>query len=394
MIINLKRHVGRVDVRSIGVCVDESQTHGVTDILHIFKFSTIRSTLYAQKIMVEVNIPVAEKEQHFLFKATPIPVQMGQINVISSVHSTYFLLNWDKTKYIAMSKQQLDNGKMLASGEMLYRPTVTTLLNMDEICEWQILLEGSKSQTACHLMPFMDRNVIITITENEMLFVYLEENTTIYEMCNGTHFEQRKLHGRGTILLDPNCEFKTESFLIRPQKIIGMNATQMMLPIVKFGKQMISNWNQNLINRLGKTSEPIKKLNFIQNSVELQKIMESTGKLVENADREWKMDILQDETSSYSLLSGIIGSISIFATILTTGVVIFYKCNMFGCLLRSIIGRSSNAQLESDGTLTFDLPQVLAPKLRSNQTNSVQPGGGQVIRHQLNDGTSETTIVF
>lgn len=48
------------------------------DIFHIFRFSSIKSTLYAQKILFEVNIPVVEKEQYRLFKATPIPIHIAE----------------------------------------------------------------------------------------------------------------------------------------------------------------------------------------------------------------------------------------------------------------------------------------------------------------------------
>lgn len=356
------------------------------DIFHIFKFSTIKSTLFARKILVEITIPIAEKEQYNLFKATPIPMQVGSMEMIVSVHSKFFLLNWDKTKYIPMSNQQLDNGKMLANGDMLYRPTVTTLLNSDEICEWQILLEGTKSQTACHVVPFLERNIIMTITENEMLFVSLDQNTTIYETCNNTQFDQRKIQGRGTIILDPNCSFKTENFSIRPHKTNGMNETQVILPIVKFNENLIK-WNIDALEKVSAIKRNGKKLNVIQNAVELQLIMDSTKKLVENADHEWKMEEMKNESGSISFMAGLIGSFSILVSVMTIGGLIFYKCNVFNCLLRAIIGKSTAAQVEPDGSLILDLPQVLAPKLKN--TGRTQLREGQTLHQQLNETSIE-----
>lgn len=343
------------------------------DIFHIFKFSTLRSTLFARKIMVEVNIPIAENEQYYLFKATPIPIRIELVNMVVSVNSNYFLLNWDNTKYIPMSRSQMDNGRMLASGEMLYSPTVTTMLNSEEICEWQILLKGPKIQTACHLTPFLERNVIITVKENEMLFVELAEETLVYETCNGTQFDQKNIHGRGLINLDPNCLFKTENFLIRPHKNSGMNATQIILPTVQFNEHMLTRWDGQAMGKFGKATIFGKKLNIIQNSNEFQRILDTTRDLTENAKKEWKFEKMQGESNSISILSGVISAFSIFATILTIASIFFYKFNLFGCILRAIIKRSTATQIESDGTLTLELPNRLAPKSKRNQTLKLAP---------------------
>lgn len=44
------------------------------NILKVFKFSMIFSSLYDNKLMMEVNIPITEREEYNLYKATPIPI--------------------------------------------------------------------------------------------------------------------------------------------------------------------------------------------------------------------------------------------------------------------------------------------------------------------------------
>lgn len=62
--------------------------------------------LIPKEQLVKVNIPEAENEIFFLYRTMPIPMQMGSISMISAVYSTYFLFNWDNTKYVPMSKLQ------------------------------------------------------------------------------------------------------------------------------------------------------------------------------------------------------------------------------------------------------------------------------------------------
>lgn len=114
--------------------------------LTIFKAATFKATLFNNRIIVEINIPIAEREQFHLFKTTPIPVISNNNTFITTPFSTFFLLNTDQTKYIAISKKQMDSGILLSNGEMLYKPTSTILLNDDKICEWKILKNPDQLQ--------------------------------------------------------------------------------------------------------------------------------------------------------------------------------------------------------------------------------------------------------
>lgn len=71
---------------------------------------------------------------------------------------------------------------------------------------------------------------------------------------------------------------------------------------------------------------------------------------------------------------------------------IFYKCNMFNCLLRAIIGRSTSAQVESDGSLTFDLPHFLAPKIKREKSSNKNLNRNQTTNEQQDDNLVGTGI--
>lgn len=47
--------------------------------LNIFKFSTIRATLYRDKMLIEINIPKVDRESYKIYEIIPIPFKFGNI---------------------------------------------------------------------------------------------------------------------------------------------------------------------------------------------------------------------------------------------------------------------------------------------------------------------------
>lgn len=152
------------------------------------------------------------------------------------------------------------------------------------------------------------------------------------------------MKGRLTIKLDPNCSFKTESFLIRPHKISGWNETEIKLPTIQLGNEFFVNINKETLENLVYRNQSLNELKIIQNPEELDKIVMSARAMVERANQELKLQEIHYDSSAWSLATGMIGSVSIFGVVATISTFIFYKCNLFGCFLRAIIKRSTAAQ--------------------------------------------------
>lgn len=131
------------------------------------------------------------------------------------------------------------------------------------------------------------------------------------------------------------------------------------------------------IKKLQSKSDHIIGTTVIQNNEDLQRIIDLTKNLVKNANHELKFSEIHYASTSTSWFFGIISAASIFriSAVVITG--IFYKCNLFNCILRAIIKRSTDVQVEHDGTLTLGLPTVLVPKLDIEQP----------IHNQLNNHT-------
>lgn len=302
-------------------------------------------------------------------------------------------MNWDHTKYIPMTQKQLDNGRMMSDNEILYKPTSTTILSSEDTCEWQILIQGSKVFEACQFVPIPKQNMLITIAENDLLFGSFLKNTTLFETCNNTLYTQRNVQGRIIFKLDPNFSFKTERFMIKPHKTTSWNATEIMLPTVEFNKHLIIKLNEETIERLNWTNGSWKELNVIENTDQISQIIEMARNSVEKANQEAKLQNIHYDANTISFASGIMGSISIFGIIITVISMAIYKCNLFGCIIRVVLKRGTNAHVELDGVLTLDMPQNLIPKLKG-KGNGQQATNVKSAKQQLNGGTIETKISF
>lgn len=322
--------------------------------LLIFKSATFKSTLYNQRIIIKITIPIAEREQLFLYKATPIPILINETQFITTPLSPFFLLNTDQTKYIPISKKQLNLGTLLPNGEMLYRPTSTILLK-DEICEWKILKDPQPAAItqSCHFTPWLNPNTIIPILENKIIFISTTKTVNIFEKCDGGDYNFRPIRGRGTITLDPKCSIRTNDFIIHSHQTITLNVTQIIAPTI----------NINIDIPFPDINQKLSKANnnhtiIIHDQTELQNIIDTSNQLVERTGKEFKLQQIHYDSNSTSIFSGLLSGILSSTTLLIIlgGIILLTlrKYNPVNFMLSKILGQTSNIQ-HSNGTVIIDM---------------------------------------
>lgn len=357
-----------VDLKFINEQLESTQQLPINpnteDAYHIFKYSGILSTIHEGKLLMEISIPIAEREKFRLYKATPIPMLVNQNYVITSIHSTYFLLNRDYTKYIPLDKKQLGMGNMMANGQMLYRPTTTILLSPKNICEWKLINDKTDIMNSCHFSPFVHPNSLITILENDIFYLAIHNETTLYEACNGTDFFPRHLKHSGTIRLDPGCTIKTANYIIRGHQTIRINSSSLVLPSIQPLKLNLAIFNSTILEKIW--DQPTSnELTIIHNADELNHLIKKSNELYAMASDDLKIDEIHYDSTSNSLFSGafsgLVSSLVVFITIGGILLGIFYKANLFSCLLRAIIKRSTISEADGEG-FTLELPKNLTPK--------------------------------
>lgn len=324
------------------------------NVVHIYSFCKTQSTLFNKKLMVEISIPIADREEYTLFKATPIPVKTQHGQMLATVSSTFFLLNSERTKYIALTEKQLKQGHMLSDNETLYQPTSPAILRDDLICEWKIMAEQDFDSLtkSCNFMPFADHNLLISITENELYFTTSPNGSNIWEKCGNDDYTVYHIPDRGTIQIDPECAIKTSSYIIQAHKIKRIKATKIITPTIS---------TQNLSNNYIQELSMMRKLNFssinpivIHNQGEIEKLAKSAHLLVTQASHEIKLEKANYESTQMSIFAGLATSGSVIGVLILTTLCICWRINLLSCLINCLAKRTS-FETDHHGVVTLNL---------------------------------------
>lgn len=351
--------------------------------LHVFKYADITSILVDEMLITEILIPVAEREQFWLYKVTPIPIDTENGRLIAKIPNTYFLINMDQTKYIPLSKEELNRGKMLSHDEILYTPTASIQLKYENVCAWKLLLESSleAALTACNFVPLIKNDVILTIIDNESYFASMMSETKIWEICDAQQASQREVSGRFIINLNPGCSVKTTSYIIKPHKVHTRNNTQIISP-----KMVVTQSTINELRELAKLKTS--NLNFtrhqsiyIHNEEEMQHFIQQSDAIVNAARHDYRLDQLKYNTANILDSPWVIALILI--TIISISIIfliVLSKFNAFSLILSFFnIGR----QTESFIANLEDKNEYNSKKYKKTPKNHRKPPNHQ--SHESND---------
>lgn len=303
--------------------------------LQIFKYAEITSMLVDEILITEILIPIAEQEIYTLYKVTPIPIDTSNGRLIIKLTEQYFLLNFDQTKFIPLSRAELDRGKMLAHNQMLYAPTSSTQLKYENVCSWKLFMERTlgAAMTACNLVPLVKTDVIITIIENEIYFVSSLNPTPMWEMCNNDQSTQSDVQGRIIINLNPGCSIKTTNYIIKSHKVHIQNSTQLITPELLTSQTTIMELKQLAKIKTSNLNLTEHGAIYIHNREEMQGFIEHSDALVNAARHQFSLNALEykdnlfDSPLSLGLFS--LATISVGVTIL----LILLKFNVFTTIM-------------------------------------------------------------
>lgn len=166
--------------------------------------------------------------------------------------------------------------------------------------------------------------------------------------------------------MDADCYFKSDKYIIRPHKVRIINGSEIILPTIPVNEMNWANLSTELFTKL--QSNYLTGFTVIHNAEEMEKIMDLTKNLVKNANHELKLTELQYDSTSTSWWSGIFSAISIFGIVTSVIGFSFYKLNLLNCIIRTIIRKSTDIQMEPDGSFSFGLSHNIMPKMEANNT--------------------------
>lgn len=219
---------------------------------HIYKITSVRSTLINKKIMIEMSIPILEKDEFKLFKAIPIPIPFDNYFIIMEPSSKYFLLNSDNLQYIPLEEDELNNCKHTLENQLICTPYSPINYNREQICELNILpmVNLDKVYEKCNFKIIPKTNYIIQINHQDKYYCVIDKQYTLTSKCKDGNTETEVIQTSGILEVEQNCIITTDDIKIRSHNVKYFNDTRLIVPKYSLSKASINSLNNlNLSER-------------------------------------------------------------------------------------------------------------------------------------------------
>lgn len=199
----------------------------IEDPLHIFKYSKIASTLYGERIFLEVTIPIVERQKYTAYEIIPIPVTINNYTIILKPSAKYILLNDDAKDYIPISIVEYTQSKTNLCGEKIITPAENPHLDFTENCEISIFMYPQKKNTIklCDYKVIPTSNYFVSINSNNLYFLQIIKPLTIIEYCRQSPAKMHEINTSGLLTLDGECRFKTDKISLRSRSNYNYNSS-------------------------------------------------------------------------------------------------------------------------------------------------------------------------
>lgn len=187
--------------------------------LHVFKYSTSAASLYGNRLLVEITIPIIERESYSLLHIIPIPSTFNNQTFIIKPTTQYFLINDQGNEYIPISNVEYTKGKYNIQGEKILKPAENAHLDYSEQCEINMYMNPSKSimKDLCDIKLIPNANYFVPIEHDNMYFITINSPIVISEHCRGKISENNHISTDGILRLSKYCRINTEKISIRPR---------------------------------------------------------------------------------------------------------------------------------------------------------------------------------
>lgn len=187
--------------------------------LHIFKFTTITSSLYLQLLMIEITIPVIEREHYSAYKIIPVPTNINDYHVLIIPSTQFVLVNNKNNEYIPISTDEYTSGNFNLDGEIIIKPAENSHTDYSKNCEVSILIHPEKDTMAktCDMKLLPNSNYFIPINNNDLYYVSISNPIVILEHCHKQASTSYELTSSGILRLDKDCRVNADKINIRPK---------------------------------------------------------------------------------------------------------------------------------------------------------------------------------
>lgn len=301
--------------------------------LHIFKYSQVSASLFENRLLLEVTIPIIEREVYTVYKIVPIPTVIHNNTVIINPSINYILLNDQAEEYIPITLGEFSKGIFNLHGEKIIKPAENAHMDYNDNCEISIFRNPSKQAFSkfCDIKIIPTSNYFVSLNNNDMFYVQISKPLMITEYCFKKPSTFHEIKTSGLLQLDRRCRIVTDKVSLRPRANYRFDSKNIIV---------LANSTQNTtfqsiterINLLMNVSIPRIERNILISdyTTDFNNLVNKADDLIEKAklDSKWKqMEYIHSQNSKKSFT--FTGFMALIIIILIIFIVWFFYTRFF-----------------------------------------------------------------
>lgn len=241
------------------------------NILSIFQLSTLRSSLYDNRLLIEMSIPLISTTTYLLYQSTVVPFNWkGESYVITDIHR---LFASDENQLTLIPLADRSEHSCSQIGQRTICHAKTSIVSKAETCEL-FCLNTPKTETLldhCRVAEIPNANYVTQVGDSNQYFLHVIKGYPVKINCGGkTSIIQIKTHGY--LNLAEGCKATSIHFTIttpRNRSISSIipsfstpdiNLQELKKPKEILGTKKTSLFDHNSINDLLDETAQIKQL--------------------------------------------------------------------------------------------------------------------------------------
>lgn len=305
--------------------------YGREDPLHIFKYSKITATLYGKRLLIEVTVPIAEREVYTVYKINPIPTTIGNHTVIIKPSTQYLLINDMGNEYIPISSMEFSNGKFNIEGEKILNPAENVHLDYSEQCEINIFMNPHKEiiEELCDIRIIPTSNYFVPINFDNTFYLTINNPITISEHCRGHASKLQSISQDGILRLEPNCRVNTEKLSIRPRNNYKLENKEIIVLTNNTDITTMNVFMEKLYLLKNYSIPRVKRNILIQNENDFNQLIEQADKLIEKSKTKKQFDQIHYDSEENKTKYFLIILITVFVVFIIIAIIVWYFYNQF-----------------------------------------------------------------
>lgn len=266
--------------------------------LHIFKYSKIATSLYGNRLFMEINIPLVERDIYTAYKIIPIPTTINGNTVIINPSTNYVLINDGVKEYIPITMKEYKDSEINLRGEKIIKPAENSRFEYLENCEVSIFMNPTKRtlEKHCDFKIIPTSNYFIPINSNNQYYLTVNKPIIITEYCRGKSSTIREINENGLLIIEKECRVTTDKISLRPRTNYAFESNE-IISLIKRTQNMTFDSILNSLKILSNFTIPHFDDNILiqDYSSDFNNLAEKANKLIEDENTNIKWITIRNE---------------------------------------------------------------------------------------------------